>query len=113
MEKRKVTRVAFRNAVHVDPNKSPENILFTTSFTTDISERGTHVKTNRIYRPGTKLYLIIETSNKSYEAEGIVVWAKKVPPRLVRVVKNGMGIRFTNVCQELVDLYIEKLTLVA
>ncbi len=103
---RRTKRVAFRRTVHFGP--SPQKPHDHIAFTTDLSEEGTHIKTNGVYKPGTRLYLVVENDDRSYEAEGVVVWAKKVTPKLVRNVKNGMGIKFTHVNPELVDLYQEK-----
>jgi Tfp pilus assembly protein PilZ len=104
-KERSSKRVPFRKTVHFGLKSPPEH----TSFVTEISEKGLCIKTNKVFPPGTKLYLTIEASDKSYEAEGVVVWAKKVPPRLVRAVKNGMGIMFTRVDQEWLDIYQKKL----
>lgn len=97
-------RVPFRYTVFYGPTNPPEH----TSFVTDISETGICIKTNTVYKPGTKLYLVIETPTKSYEAEGIVAWARKAPQRMIHIVKNGMGIKFTRVEKELIELYKEK-----
>ena len=102
-------RVPFRNTVHFGPQRPPEH----TSFVTDMSESGLCVKTNKVYKPGTRLHLVIDTRERNYEAEGVVMWARKVPVRLVQVLKNGMGIKFTRVSKELVGLYQEKVKAVA
>jgi Tfp pilus assembly protein PilZ len=101
-------RLPLRYTVHYGPKNPPEHSALATEF----SDQGVFLKTNDVYGQGTKLYLIFEIDDKRYEAEGIVVWAKKAPPRLVRVVKNGMGIKFTSISQELVDLYKKKLEIV-
>jgi hypothetical protein len=53
--------------------------------------------------------MVIETADRSYEAEGVVAWSNKVPSKPARIAKKGMGIKFTHVDPELVDLYEEKL----
>jgi Tfp pilus assembly protein PilZ len=98
-------RLAFLNPVHFGPDNPPQHI----SLITEFSDRGAHVKTNRVYGPGTRLYLVIDTPDRRYEAQGVVVWAKKVPQMVAPYVKHGMGIKFTHVKQDLVDLYKEKL----
>ncbi len=103
-EKRFSKRVAFRNVVRFGPKNPPEF----TSFLLDLSDTGVCIKTNNIFRPGTKLYLSIEVDGRAYGAEGVVMWAKKAPPGLVRHVKNGMGVKFTKVDEELIELYKKK-----
>ena len=97
-------RVAFRNTVYYGPTDPPEHI----SFITDLSETGLCIQTNRVFTPGTKIYLVIETSGRRFRAEGVVIWAKKVPPNFIQLVKNGMGIKFTRVDKELLDAYRKK-----
>ena len=54
-------------------------------------------------------YGTVEIDDHSYNAEGVVMWSKIVPPQLVRVVKNGMGIKFTKTDDGLIDYYKNKL----
>ena len=103
-EVKRSKRVAFRNTVYYGPKNPPEHV----SFITDLSETGLCIQTNRVFQPGTKLYMIIEVASRRFEAEGVVVWAKKVPPNLIQLVKNGMGIRFTRVDGDLMDVYNKK-----
>jgi hypothetical protein len=67
------------------------------AFTSDVSQRGVHLVTGYPERPGTKLLLAINLpSGDEVIVYGIVCWAKKVPPNLMRVAdKAGMGIIFT------------------
>lgn len=109
VQRRISKRVPFRSTVHFGQKMPSEH----TSFVTDISDGGLCVKTNKVYKPGTRLYLVIDARKRNYEAEGVVMWAKKVPVRLVQVLKNGMGIKFTHVSKELVELYQERLKEVA
>jgi len=104
-EKRDSRRVAFRNVVRFGP-KTPAEF---TSFAVDLSETGVCIKTVKVFRPGTKLYITIEFDGKPFHCEGVVMWAKKAPPSLVRHVKNGMGIRFTEVDYDLIKIYLDKL----
>lgn len=102
--KRTTNRIAFRYTVRYGPKIPPEF----TSFITNLSDTGLCIKTNKVYSPGTKLYLIIEAAGSAFNAEGIVVWAKSTSPSLVRHVKNGMGIKFTQVDEGLLRLYRAK-----
>ena len=88
-----------------------ERPLQLNSFITDFSDTGVYLKTNRVFKPGTKLLMSIEVSGISYDCEGIVSWSKKVPRGMERLVKNGMGIRFSALPKELLDIYVGKLTL--
>jgi Tfp pilus assembly protein PilZ len=103
--KRRSKRVPFRNTIHFGPHRPPEH----TSFIIDLSDSGVGLKTNRVFKPGTKIYMSIETPDKGFEAEGVVVWAKRVTPRMVQLVKTGMGVKFTHVDHELLHIYEEKL----
>jgi Tfp pilus assembly protein PilZ len=104
-KRRKIKRVTLRNTIHFGPHRPFEH----TSYITDLSDKGVGLKTNRVFMPGTKLYMSIETAYGGYEAEGIVVWAKKITPKMVQLVKTGMGVRFTHVNNGLVNLYEEKI----
>jgi Tfp pilus assembly protein PilZ len=107
VEKRTSKRVAFRNTVHFGP--SPHRPRNHKSLIADLSGVGVCIKTNTVYKPGTILFMVIETADRSYEAEGVVAWSNKVPSKPARIAKKGMGIKFTHVDPELVDLYEEKL----
>ncbi len=98
-------RIPFRNNVRYGHTNPPQSI----SFITNLSDTGLYIKTNKIFVPGTKLFLLIETGEGRFEAEGIVIWAKKAPPHLVRHIKSGMGIQFTRVASELIELYRTKI----
>jgi hypothetical protein len=67
------------------------------AFTRDASEEGVNVVTGYPERPGTKLLVELELpSGESVVVYGLVRWAKKVPPNLMRVAgKAGMGVHFT------------------
>jgi hypothetical protein len=65
------------------------------AFTEDISPDGMFIKTTNICPPGSLIKIelaLTETSTVSMEAR--VIWAKKVPPQMIHVVKKcGMGVR--------------------
>jgi len=100
-EKRISPRVNIRSTVYYGTTGDTPH----TAFMVDLSDTGICIKTNNVYKPGTKVFVKIDTKEEVYKAEGIVAWAKKVPPRLATLVKNGMGIRFTTIDRGLVDLY--------
>ncbi len=64
-----------------------------TAFTGNVSEHGLLLNTNHVYPPGTVLKLKIETpEHQTFPLVGRVVWAKKVPQRLLRIRKSVMGL---------------------
>ncbi len=98
--KRTNKRVALRTTIKYGLEKPPTH----TSFVTDLSVTGVCIQTNRVFKPGTKLFLTVFVDNKSFEAEGVVTWSQKAPPSMVRITRNGMGIKFTSVDQGLIDI---------
>jgi Tfp pilus assembly protein PilZ len=102
--RRRAKRFAFPYTVYFGPGRPPAH----KSFVKDLSDKGVGIKTNMSFTPGTQLYLIIETVDKSYKAEGVVVWAEQITPGLVQLIKTGMGIKFTHVDHEFIHLYEEK-----
>ena len=97
-------RIPFRHTVRYGPVNPPEF----TSFVTNLSETGLCIKTNKIFKPGTKLYMIIELPGGVFNTEGVVIWAKASHPALVRHVRTGMGIKFTKTDPELLKAYYAK-----
>jgi hypothetical protein len=102
---RRGKRVILRNTVHFGLQGFPKH----TSFATDLSDKGVGVKTNLAFEPGTRLHLVIEDAGKRYGAKGIVVWSKRITPRLVQLVKTSMGIKFMHVDDGLIRFYEEKI----
>ena len=98
--KRSNKRVALRTTIKFGLEKPPTH----TSFVTDLSLTGVCIQANRVFKPGSKLFLTVFIDNKSFEAEGVVTWAKKAPPAMVRLTRNGMGIEFTRADQGLIDI---------
>jgi len=97
-------RIPFRYTIKYGPVNPPEF----TSFVTNLSETGLCIKTNKIFKPGTTLYMIIELPGGVFNTEGVVIWAKASPPALVRHVRTGMGIKFTKTDPELLKAYYAK-----
>ena len=64
------------------------------AFTEDISDRGVFIITGQPERPGTLIVIdMLLPDETRVLVYGRVRWAKKVPPRLVRVAnKGGMGV---------------------
>ena len=72
-----------------------------------MSETGLFVKTSRVYPPDTRLVIELFLPDKRVlSLHGRVMWAKRVPPQLVRLLrKAGMGV-------ELIDPPLEYLNLI-
>ena len=103
-DKRDSRRIPFRVMLDYGLSDPPEH----RSFATDLSDTGVCIKTNKVFKPGLELYMNIEIGDKAYKAYGVIMWAKVVPPRLVRVVKNGMGVRFIYMDPGLLEEYNKK-----
>ncbi|MBT0663844.1 PilZ domain-containing protein [Geobacter pelophilus] len=64
-------------------------------FTEDISPEGMFIKTTNIYPPGMLIKVTLTLPDeKSISVMGKVMWAKRVPPQMARLVKKaGFGIK--------------------
>lgn len=67
------------------------------AFTEDISPQGMFIKTANVAPPGSKIKIDLALSEDNIVTlEARVMWAKKVPANMVRLVKkSGMGVRIT------------------
>jgi Tfp pilus assembly protein PilZ len=107
-DKRKIKRLRKRLSVRFGI-QSPDRV----AFTEDISHHGLLIKTANVAPPGSTILVEVnlnETSSITLEAR--VMWAKKVPANMIRLVnKGGMGLRilkitegeesFASLCNEL------------
>lgn len=85
------------------------------AFTEDISPQGMFIKTTNICPPGSRIFIDIALSDAvTASVEARVMWAKKVPPQMIHLVKkSGMGVRivrfiagaeqYVQLCHELSD----------
>lgn len=64
-------------------------------FTEDISKEGMFIRTSTIYAPGTTLIVTISLPHDTFiTLKGKVMWAKRVPPNMARLVKKaGLGLK--------------------
>jgi len=94
MEQRDTGRVIKRLFVRFGKGV-PENI----GFTGDVSPTGIFIKTNAVFEPGALLSIELTLPNdRVVNLNGRVMWAKRVPPNLMRFIKkSGMGIRLDQV----------------
>ncbi|HEY5975172.1 MAG TPA: PilZ domain-containing protein [Geobacteraceae bacterium] len=89
-EKRDIIRLRKRMSVRFgidDPIR--------VAFTEDISPDGLFIKTTNICPPGSLIKVVLAlTETTTVMMEGRVMWAKKVPPQMIHVVRKcGMGVR--------------------
>lgn len=88
-DKRDIQRLKKRLAIRFGTDE-PSRL----AFTEDISRTGLFVKTTNICRPGSLIRIAMELEGTVVELEGRVMWAKKVPPQMIHLVKkSGMGVR--------------------
>lgn len=109
VDQRQSRRLPLSNSAKFGQKNQPGRI----SFVTDLSEGGVCLKTNTVFPPGTKVYVSITIDGLEYKAEGIVAWAEKAPPAIMHQVKGGMGVKFTDVDQRLLEVYNSKLQISA
>ena len=69
------------------------------AFTEDISLQGMCIKTAMVCPPGSRLKIELNLPDGNVaKISGVVMWAKKVPPNMIRLVKKcGMGVRITGI----------------
>jgi hypothetical protein len=95
-EKRDISRLRKRYSLRFGIDK-PVRL----GFTEDISSTGLFLKTTNICNPGSLILVEIAISDtETVLLQGRVVWAKKVPPQLIHMVKkSGMGVRIERFLQ--------------
>jgi len=69
------------------------------AFTEDISRQGMCIKTSMVCPPGSRLKIELNLPDGTVaKIMAVVMWAKKVPPNMIRLVKKcGMGVRITRI----------------
>jgi len=67
------------------------------AYSEDISAHGLFIKTPNIIPPGTRIKIELALPNNDpVLVEGMIRWAKKVPPQLIHLaIKCGMGVEIT------------------
>ncbi len=94
MEKRAKNRKKIRLSVQAEPGSIR-------AYTADVSPTGLFLVSAKVFKPGTRLRLIVRTDEGAALGVGVVRWAKRVPPSLLRTTRGGMGVEFTWVSPEL------------
>lgn len=105
-EKRDSKRVSCMKPVMYGPATSPPKFK---GYLIDLSVHGVFIKTNNVFKPGTKLVIVIQDGDEYHSVEGVVMSAKKVPPAFTRMVKVGMGIRLDKPHPALLNIYRDKI----
>ena len=76
-----------------------------TAFTRNISDTGLFLQTNMVLRPGTTIQVKFELLKREFTLWAKVMWARKVPAQLARVMMAGMGVRFIDPPPAYLDTY--------
>ena len=104
IEHRESKRIPLRSKIKYGIANRLENV----AICSDLSETGVCIRTNNILEQGTKILMRIEFDGRNFDAEGVVMWARQVPKGLEKVKKSGMGVRFTEVDEELINIYVKR-----
>jgi hypothetical protein len=94
MDQRDKRRKKIRLLVQAEPGSIR-------AFTADVSAGGLFLVSTKVLKPGTRIRLLVRGGEEIALGVGVVRWAKRVPPHLIRTTRGGMGIEFTWVSPEL------------
>ena len=72
-----------------------QNDLTCSGVIENVSARGLYLTSTRIFPPGTSLAIEFHVDHAPHRMEGVVRWARRAPPNLIRVAPSGMGIELT------------------
>ena len=73
-------------------------------YSGNVSGTGMMIRTIRVFEPGTVLNVEVELLARTVRLEGRVVWARAGELRWLPTGKIGMGIRFINPPDDLLEL---------
>lgn len=73
-------------------------------YSANVSGTGMMIRTIRVFEPGTVLNVEVELLSRTVHLEGRVVWARAGELRWLPTGKIGMGIRFINPPEDLLEL---------
>ena len=88
-----------RLTVRFGPNQ-PEHIGYSANF----SASGMMIRTGRVFAPGTRLQVEVENLSRALRLQGVVVWARSGDPRWIATGRVGMGLKFIDPPDNLMDL---------
>ena len=88
-----------RLTVHYGPSE-PRHI----GYSGNISHSGMMIRTTRVFEPGTVLAIEMDLTGRKLSLRGQVIWARVGEVRWLPTGKIGMGIRFLQPPDNLMDL---------
>jgi c-di-GMP-binding flagellar brake protein YcgR len=74
------------------------------AYTADVSAGGMFLVCSKVFAPGTRVRVMVRTTDGLALGVGVVRWSKRVPPVMLQHVKGGMGIEFTWISPELQEI---------
>lgn len=78
----------------------PEHI----GYSGNVSASGMMIRTTRVFVPGTRLHLEVDLGPRQIRLLGTVVWARAGDVRWLSVGRVGMGLKFVNPPENLMDM---------
>ncbi len=60
----------------------------------NISEGGMCVKTNEVYKTGSRILIALDLPGGEVHLRGEVIWAIRVPEQQTEYMEHGMGVQF-------------------
>lgn len=102
-ERRKHKRWSRRVRVRYWPKGSPNRA--SSGYTSDLSEGGTFVVTDRPLRQGSRVQIEFLTDDGGFLLEGVVARSLTYPRELLKVRTAGMGVRFLTVRELVAELF--------
>ena len=73
-------------------------------YSGNVSRTGMMIRTIRVFEPGTVLILEVEHSTRTLRLNGRVIWARVGELRWLPTGKIGMGIRFIDPPEDLMEV---------
>jgi Tfp pilus assembly protein PilZ len=73
-------------------------------YSGNVSSSGMMIRTTRVYGPGTVIHLEIDLAKRILRLKGRVVWARAGEVRWLPSGRIGMGVKFINAPEGLMDL---------
>jgi len=93
-------RLRRRLEVHYSDGSGPPLM----GYSGNLSAHGMMIRTPRVFPPGTRLAIELRFPDRTIRVEGTVMWARQGPMTWLATGKIGMGIKFEETPQDLVDL---------
>lgn len=97
--KAKEARLRRRLEVRFSDGRGPSLM----GYSGNLSQHGMMIRTMRVFPPGTRLALELRFPDQAIRVDGEVVWAREGPLTLLSTGRIGMGIKFDEAPQELID----------